>query len=145
TLTRLSTQDPNPVPAPAPGLLEATLDVSGRSVRVFNTHLDYRADPSVRRQQVADMLRSIGDSDVPTIVFGDMNATPNAAALGPLLARFTDAWTSSAEPGLTYPADKPAERIDYVLVSRGFSVRAARVPETEASDHRPVVVDLALR
>src|SRR5512132_1585328 len=60
TLTRLSTQESNPVPAPAPGLLDALIDVHGTAVRVFNTHLDYRADPRVRRQQVAEMLSYIG-------------------------------------------------------------------------------------
>ena len=42
-ITRLSTQDPNPVPAPAPGFLEAEIDVRGRRVHVYSTHLDYRA------------------------------------------------------------------------------------------------------
>src|SRR6185436_1724782 len=51
TLTRLSTQDSNAVPGRAPGLLEALVDVDGSRVRVLNTHLDYRADPSVRRTQ----------------------------------------------------------------------------------------------
>jgi endonuclease/exonuclease/phosphatase family metal-dependent hydrolase len=55
-----------------------------------------------------------------------------------------DAWIGAAGPGLTYPADAPTERIDYVLVSPHFRVRSASVPVTEASDHRPVVVDLEL-
>ena len=89
TLTRLSTQDSNPVPAPAPGLLEATVDVRGTRVRVFN-------------------------------------------------------WLATAGSGLTYPADVPRKRIDYVLVSLHFRVLSSLVPATEASDHRPVIVDLSL-
>ena len=58
TLARLSTQARDPVPAPAPGLLDATIDVNGTVVRVFNTHLDYRSDPRVRRQQVAGGARA---------------------------------------------------------------------------------------
>jgi endonuclease/exonuclease/phosphatase family metal-dependent hydrolase len=142
TLTRLSTQETTPVPAPAPGLLEARLDVRGTQVRVFNTHLDYRANPAVRRQQVAEMVRYIGSTASPTLVFGDLNATPDAGELQPLLAALRDTWPAGAGPGLTYPADKPEKRIDYVLVSPHFSVRSAAVPVTEASDHRPVVVDL---
>jgi endonuclease/exonuclease/phosphatase family metal-dependent hydrolase len=145
TLTRLSTQEANPVPAPAPGLLEARLAVHGTTVRVFNTHLDYRADPAVRRQQVDEMVRYIGASAEPTIVFGDMNASPDAPELQPLLRRVRDAWPASAGAGLTYPADKPTKRIDYVLTSSHFVARSATVPATEASDHRPVVVDLVLR
>lgn len=144
TLTRLSTQAPNPVPAPAPGLLDATLDVRGTRVRVWNTHLDYRADPRVRRQQVAEMVADIGATDQPTIVFGDLNATPAAPELAPLLARLHDAWSPSFGPGFTYPADSAVKRIDYVLVSSDFAVRDATVPAIQTSDHRPVIVDLLL-
>lgn len=142
TLTRLSTQVQNPVPGPAPGLLEATIAIGGDTVRVFNTHLDYRSDPAVRKQQVIEMLAHIGDTSGPTVVLGDMNATPEATELQLLLQRVRDAWQRVAEPGFTYPAEKPAKRIDYVLTTNHFRVRAASVPVTEASDHRPVVVDL---
>lgn len=145
TIARLSTQVQNPVPTPAPGLLDAVLDVRGQPVRVFNTHLDYRKDPAVRAQQVHQMLGFIGDPAVPTLVFGDMNAAPGAPELQPLLARLHDAWSGSVSNGFTYPADAPRERIDYVLVSPQFSVRSVRVPETQASDHRPVVAELVLK
>ena len=144
SLTRLSTQVEGAVPAPAPGLLEATIDVNGTAVRVFNTHLDYRSDPRVRQRQIEEMLAYIGDTVEPTLVFGDLNAGPDAPELQPLLRRLRDTWQSSIEPGFTYPADKPAKRIDYVLTSKHFRVRSASVPVTEASDHRPVLVDLLL-
>ena len=144
TLTRLSTQVPSALPAPAPGLLEATIDVNGTAVRVFNTHLDYRSDPRVRRRQVEEMLAYIGDAAVPTLVFGDLNAGPEAPELQPLLQRLRDTWQSRATPGFTYPADKPEKRIDYVLTSKHFRVRSASVPVTEASDHRPVLVELMI-
>ncbi len=143
-ITRLSTQETNPVPAPLPGFLEVKIDVCGTAVRVFNTHLDYRSDPRVRQQQVTEMLGYIGETSAPTLLFGDLNAPPNAPEIQPLLARLHDAWPPSAGPGLTDPADEPRQRIDYVLVSPHFRVRSASVPVTLASDHRPVVVDLVL-
>jgi len=142
TLTRLSTQVPGALPAPAPGLLEATIDVGGTKVRVFNTHLDYRADPRVRQRQVEEMLAYIGTAEAPTLVLGDLNAGPDAPELRGLLERVRDTWHSKTEPGFTYPADKPEKRIDYVLMSKHFRVRSSSVPVTEASDHRPVLVDL---
>lgn len=145
TITRLSTQDTNPVPTPMPGLLDAELDVHGTHVRVFVTHLDYRRDPAVRVQQVADMLRYVGSSATPTLLMGDLNATPDAPEIQPLLRRLHDVWDASRGPGFTYPADVPRQRIDYVLVSPAFRVRSVRVLDTQASDHRPVVADLALR
>jgi endonuclease/exonuclease/phosphatase family metal-dependent hydrolase len=143
-IARLSTQEANPRPTPMPGLLDAMIDVHGTSVRVFDTHLDYRADPAVRAQQVAEMLDYIGTPSVPTILLGDLNATPDAVELQPLFARLRDTWPSSAGSGFTYPAEAPRKRIDYVLVSRHFGVRSAAVPATVASDHRPVAIELVV-
>jgi endonuclease/exonuclease/phosphatase family metal-dependent hydrolase len=142
-LTRLSTQVENAVPAPMPGFLEATVDVGGTPVRVFSTHLDYRADPRVREKQVAEMLAIIAESSGPTILVGDLNAQPQAPELGPLFSKLRDAWLVGDGSGFTYPAKEPVRRIDYVLTSPHFVARSARVPDTQASDHRPVVVDLA--
>ena len=98
--------------------------------------------------QAVDQLSPCGSElrgDQPTILIGDLNAEPGAAELQPLLARLRDAWDPGAGPGLTFPADTPVKRIDYVLVSRHFDVHTTRVPVSVASDHRPVVVDLTLR
>lgn len=138
-ITRLSTQA-EAGPRPMPGFLQVTIDLAGTKVDVFDTHLDFRPDPAVRARQAADMLAIIGDRKGPTILLGDLNAPPDSEELRPLFTRFGDAWTRSRAPGHTYPGDAPVRRIDYVLFS-GLRVVAARVPVTDASDHRPVVVD----
>ena len=145
SLTRLSTQEQNPEPRRMPGLLDVTINVNGTPVRVLDTHLDYRANPAVRAAQVEEMLKVIDASPLPTIVCGDMNAAPNAPELAPLLARLHDAWSAGKGSGFTYSAEEPTKRIDYILVSARISVLSARVPETLASDHRPVVADLIVR
>jgi endonuclease/exonuclease/phosphatase family metal-dependent hydrolase len=145
-ITRLSTQEPNPVPKPAPGFAEAVVVVRGVPVHVYTTHLDYRADPAVREAQVADTLRILGEDPrgARQVLLGDFNAEPAAPELAPLWTRLSDVWTS-AEPGYTYPADVPTKRIDFVTVSTRVHPRGAQVVDTLASDHRPVVADLALR
>jgi endonuclease/exonuclease/phosphatase family metal-dependent hydrolase len=144
SLTRLSTQVANPIPILMPGHLEATIEVRGRQVKVFTTHLDYRADPAVRRQQVAEMLRYLDREDVPSIVLGDLNAPPDAPELAPLFGSLRDAWGTGGA-GLTYPADNPTKRIDYVLISRHFTAVNTVVPASTASDHRPVIARLRYR
>jgi endonuclease/exonuclease/phosphatase family metal-dependent hydrolase len=144
SIPRLSTVEPETDPLPRPGFLELIIDVQGADVRVFNTHLDYRADPRVRRMQVSAMLDIIGEHATPTILTGDLNAPPDADELQPLFTRFRDAWTAVDDAGPTYPAHAPLRRIDYVLVSDEFRVRDARVIPSVASDHRPVVADLQL-
>jgi endonuclease/exonuclease/phosphatase family metal-dependent hydrolase len=136
-ITRLSTQQQNPVPAKAPGFLETVLDVSGTRVRVFSTHLDYRADPSVRATQVREMMDVVSTSRMPTILAGDLNATTAAPELAPLMNAF-----KTLETPMTYPAGVPAKRIDFILTN-GFGMSDARVDSTDASDHRPVIMTVA--
>jgi endonuclease/exonuclease/phosphatase family metal-dependent hydrolase len=143
SLTRLSTQETNPVPSKQPGLLNAIVTVRGQRVRVLTAHLDYRANPSVRIAQVAEIVRVLEVDAVPTILAGDLNATPDAAELRPLFTTLADAWRST-EPGYTYPASAPTKRIDYILISKHFGVRSIVVPPAAAADHRPVIASLTL-
>ncbi len=144
-LTRLSTQSAVATPAPMPGFLEATVDVRGVPVRVFNTHLDYRGDPALRVTEVHETLAILGGAPQPTLLFGDLNATAESAELAPLLAVLRDLWRADAGPGFSYPAKMPIKRIDFVLGSAHFTSHSSRVVESLASDHRPVVVEGVLR
>lgn len=147
-ITRLSTQDPNPAPAPAPGFPEVEINVRGAQLHVYATHLDYRADPAVRKLQVADTQRIMaedcrGDRCGNQVLLGDFNARPDAPELAPLWEKLTDAWAAvGAGDGFTFPANAPDRRIDYMTASRGIRITTAVVPQTLASDHLPVVADL---
>ncbi len=146
-LTRLSTVVPDPTPAPAPGFPEVVIEKQGARVHVYTTHLDYRADPSVRQTQVRETLDILADdAGKSRVLVGDLNATPEAPELAPLWPVLTDAWAAApaAGTGLTYPAITPTKRIDYVTASTEVKVVASQVVETAASDHRPVVADLVV-
>lgn len=144
-ITRLSTQDPEAGPEPGPGFAEALVLVAGRLVHVYATHLDFRPDPGVRTAQVADMLR-IMRQDGPfarQLLLGDFNATPDSPELAPLWSKLEDAWQVADGAGLSYPADKPTDRIDYVTANGRFTPRAASTVDSLASDHRPVTAELS--
>jgi endonuclease/exonuclease/phosphatase family metal-dependent hydrolase len=145
SIPRLSTQEATTDPQPLPGFLEAVIDVDGIRLRIFNTHLDYRADPAVRTLQVTAMLERLGPSLRRTVLTGDLNGPPAAAELAPLFGPLGDSWPTTAGPGFTYPASAPARRIDYVLTTSDITATAVRVLATDASDHLPVVADLTLR
>ena len=136
SLTRLSTQEPNPAPRRMPGLLNAVVRVGRTRINVLTAHLDYRADPAVRRQQVAEILSVVSDT-MRTILAGDLNAPPDAEELRPLFQRLGDVWPAVNGPGYTYPASAPTKRIDYILVSR-LRPSLARVIAGTSADHRPV-------
>jgi len=152
-ITRLSTQVADPVPAPAPGFLEAVVQVRGARSHVYVTHLDYRADPSIRALQVADTRRILAQ-DPPgarQLLLGDFNAGPSAPELQPLWQSVDDVWAEApfrSGSGLTYPAAVPTKRIDYVTASSNVVPVEAAVPGDDlaraASDHRPVVATVQI-
>lgn len=149
-ITRLSSQGSNPAPRPMPGFPEVVVADRGALVHVYDTHLDFRSDVSVRAEQVRDMRAVMAeDAGSQRILVGDFNATPGASELAPLWQDFSDAFTVADEPdNPTYPALQPSKRLDYVTVSPGISVEDARVPCSPlyrvTSDHRPVVADLTV-
>lgn len=141
-ITRLSTQDSAATPTLMPGLLDARVNVNGRQMRVFNVHLDYRTDPSVRAKQVAEIISYIDRDTVATILTGDLNASPNAPELAPLMNRLHETWNNTGLQQFTFASRKLEKRIDYILQTGNFCVVKAFIPAVYASDHLPMVVDL---
>jgi endonuclease/exonuclease/phosphatase family metal-dependent hydrolase len=98
--------------------------------------------------ETQQLLAALKDVKEPLIVVGDFNDVPSGEAYKLMRQQFDDAWLDSRkdEPGFSYPADKPAKRIDYILVRSSDSIRTKRawIVETLASDHVPVVADLEI-
>ena len=156
-LSRWSSQkgDPQPgepgFPSQYHGFGHVILDIEGKNFSVYNTHLDYRANPpegyeeTMRAIQVREMLNII-DFKNPAVLTGDMNADFLAKdVFDPLLERFYDSWSIAGEgSGLSFPCVDPYIRIDYVLFNKNsnIQVKNAFLIQTQVSDHLPVVVDL---
>lgn len=108
---------------------------------VMNTHFDASREDTWRRQEVEELLRSAARRK-PLLTGGDFNSEPGSAIHARMIeAGFRDAWEDcGGGPHLTYPADTPVKRIDYLFLAGGARCAAAEVIETEASDHRPVLL-----
>lgn len=152
-LTRKSTIFPDLPPGPMPGFLEATLQVGKTSLHVYNTHLDYLGDPTLREIEVAETLEILAEDPegTPQILAGDYNAQVGDPELEPLWGPLVDGWTEARRTSggpMTYPAPEPVKRIDIISVTPDIRVRTASVPSdpaaAQASDHRPVVMELRL-
>jgi endonuclease/exonuclease/phosphatase family metal-dependent hydrolase len=130
------------------GMIRVEVEIDGRKVNFVTTHLDYQYEDG-RVFETEQLLRFLDGLKGPLIVVGDFNDEPAGGAYKLMLTRFADAWPGSRAKGegLSYPADKPAKRIDYIFCGTGESVRAKKVSlvTTLASDHLPVVAELELR
>lgn len=126
------------------GLLEATVNVQGRKVVVYSTHLQHD-NTAERAVQVEAIIDHIGFATMPVVLAGDLNATPDSPEMEPLLYSSTDTFTvAGTGAGETYPAADPDRRIDYVLVNDHVEPVAADVIATQASDHLPVRTQVTL-
>ena len=128
------------------GFIRVEIEVGGRRLNFVTTHLDYQFLDG-RVFETEQLLKALEEVSGPVIVAGDFNEEPPGGAYDMMLkAGFADCWKQETAAGLTYPADKPTKRIDYVFYRNlGAGVRTtASVPDTLASDHRPLVVQFRL-
>lgn len=126
------------------GLLYARVVVRGVRVNVYNTHLQHDSQ-QLRLEQAAAVRELMAGRHGPSLLMGDLNATPEAPEITRLTEVLVDTWEKvGAGPGYTYDATNPTKRIDYVLSSPDVVVEDATVVATNASDHLPVVVAIRL-
>ena len=117
-------------------------------LRVVNTHIDASREDTYRLQEAKVILAiaaALRDSSGTTLVGGDLNSEPESAVIalfGP--ASWRDGFRECGKgSGLSYPADVPVKRIDYLMMTGATRCTSAEVLVTEASDHRPVLFEVA--
>jgi endonuclease/exonuclease/phosphatase family metal-dependent hydrolase len=114
-------------------------------LQAINTHLDASRDEHYRLQEAArivEIVTRLSAGPAPLVAGGDFNTEPGSETYGRLMAGgLRDAWKEcGAGDGLTYPADKPVKRIDYLFLTAGLRCTHAEVLETTISDHRALLV-----
>lgn len=130
------------------GMLKVEVDAGGRRVSFVTTHLDYQFEDG-RLFETEQLLKFLNGVKGPLIVVADLNDIPDGSAYKLMRTLFDDAWITSRAKGdgLSYPADKPAKRIDHIFYRTGDGVRAKKawVVQTLASDHIPVVATIEIK
>lgn len=114
----------------------------GLVIRFGSTHLDVR-NAQTREAQVREIAAFAGRQQEPFLVAGDFNATPESSAIQVLDQHFT---RSCQDCGFTIPVINPNRVIDFIAYSKGSPFKALStqvIPERYASDHLPVVAELA--
>lgn len=119
------------------------------NLQAATTHIDASGTDQYRLQEVAQLLIPVKARlapDRPVLIGGDFNAEPNSAVIQKLRdAGLRDAWAECGQgDGFTYPADTPRKRIDYVFLTGSLRCTAARVIDTQISDHRPLLVTFTM-
>lgn len=130
--------------------IRTTLLTHGQTVTLLGAHplppgsAEYARLRNVQLQAIAATVR---ESSAPTIVIGDLNATPWSPYFRELL-RASGLRNTSQGRGLygSWPAVLPVGRIplDHCLVSPNLHVVDKQLGPQVGSDHLPVVIDLQI-
>ncbi|MDH6517770.1 endonuclease/exonuclease/phosphatase (EEP) superfamily protein YafD [Streptomyces sp. SAI-135] len=133
------------------GMPGAMADVRGHAVRLQLAHpmppLPGQLD--VWRRELGELRDFAAATGSPTVLAGDFNASQDHAAFRAILdtglrdaARLAGSGRTPTWPARTAPAI--GAQIDHVLVSARFSARSARFLDLADTDHRALLVDIAL-
>ncbi len=139
-------------------ILVADVKVNGGKVRVIPVHLESNnrqrfglmrgliVSAGLRANQAQTIASVVDTTNMPTIVMGDMNATPTERIVKYLQDPLEDAWlTAGVGLGGTWTRSRPIFRIDQVL-SRGFAgaQNASVIDSIATGDHAAYRVDLVI-
>jgi endonuclease/exonuclease/phosphatase family metal-dependent hydrolase len=131
------------------GVIQMILNVKGRKVVFMVTHIDYRPDDAERlinADQIKEIIKQY--QGMPIFLCGDFNDMPGSPTYKKMHAMFADTWELVGQgEGFTYSSIKPHERIDYIWISPDKSIVPIKawIPDTQASDHFPLVADFELK
>jgi endonuclease/exonuclease/phosphatase family metal-dependent hydrolase len=130
------------------GMIRIEVKIGSRTVSFVTTHLDYQYEDG-RVFEAEQMLEFLKPELGPMILVGDFNVEPAGESYKLISQQFRDVWieTKAKDAGLSYPADKPVKRIDYIMYRPRdiWRARKAWTVNTLASDHVPVVADMELK
>lgn len=123
-----------------------TVLASGDTISFVGTHLDHLRDETDRISQAQRINEVFSRNAYPTIMAGDLNATPESKTIRIL----EEIWTASYDkndPAPTFPSENPNRKIDYVMflpANRWRVVDTQVIADTIASDHCAYLVTLEL-
>ena len=119
---------------------------SDDTIAFVGTHLDHLKDEKDRVAQAKKINEVFSLNKYPTILAGDLNATPGSTPIN-ILEEMWSASYDKKKPKPTFPSDNPTVKIDYVMF---YPKNRWRVLETEviqnsiASDHCAYMVTIEL-
>lgn len=107
---------------------------SGDTIAFMGTHFDHTGDVD-RINQAARVREILAGVNLPVLLAGDLNATPESRTMEIL---FSDLSPSSDDMAPTIPSDGPRAKIDYILYGppdRWRVLESRVICDSVASDH----------
>lgn len=121
-------------------VLKAKIDVCD-GLNVFVTH--FGLNPDEHENAVKTVVANVKDEKC--VLMGDFNLKPDSELLQPIFAKMYDTASLFTEELMSWPADEPTIKIDYIFTSHDLKVVSADIPADVVSDHRPHVAVIEIK
>lgn len=117
----------------------ATLKVNGQNIIFANTHLDATRTHENRILQMKEILKTVEQEKLPIILCGDLNSVAGSETINLLDTQFKRTCIDNCAG--TVPQNTPTRTIDFIATRNAdwTLLKYEVIPETYASDHRPVL------
>ncbi len=115
---------------------------SGDTVRVVCAHFALKPESLPVAQ--ATYINQLFQDEIPTILAGDLNVTPDSETINLLRQDWTESLNSES---LTFPSSEPSIKIDYILTQPKLNwkvIESFVINEKKSSDHFPIIAKLEL-
>lgn len=99
---------------PRTALLTEFSTKNGNTIQFVATHLDHLKNETDRISQAFEIQKRFANSEIPTILIGDLNATPDSKTLK-VLAKVFQKPNIDAAHKPTYSSENPSICIDHIL------------------------------
>ncbi len=120
-------------------VLKTVLNADGKEICILVCHMGL--EPSERINAVETICKIIDETQLPVILMGDFNTTPEDSVLKPIFERLKDTDGISDEKGMaTYPSYNPDVKIDYIFY-RGLECKKVETYCEVVSDHFPIIAE----
>lgn len=124
-------------------VLCVTLDVEGVEVTVLSAHFGLNL---MEMERMTDAIVKILDEvKTPVVLMGDFNTLPHSAVLQPIYDRLQSAADAVGSTDFTFASYAPDRTIDYIFLSKEFTVKSLKAVDNRTSDHRPLVAEVGLK
>ena len=120
-------------------ILKSVVDCDGKELCFMVIHVGLV--PQEQKWAMEKLCKVIDETELPIVLVGDFNMTPENELLSPVRERMFDTAELINEDLRSYPSDKPEIKIDYIF-TRGVAVKYADIPQICAADHCPYIVDI---
>ncbi len=129
------------------GFIDAVVDIGGGEIRLIATHFHHLGADSDIRQEQTQAILGVWAGDQSTVILGDLNATPEDPEMQLLSAAgFVETASFLGHPApYTFYSPNPDRQLDYIWLTPDLLPLQIDIPQSLASDHLPVVVDIHLR